>query len=338
MSIGIGFLGAGAHARHHMKELQRLIGVRLISVYDVDGLRSAQASRDFAPLRAAATLDEILTEQEVNAVVIATPAETHRELAIAALNSGRDVLLEKPMAHTPGDARAILDAAEANKSAILMVGHCERFNPSYIDAFKAVHDDRIGLPRFASASRISPLHLNNPDWALGVLDTAVHDIDLMLALLGSRPVSVSAQGTTTKPNLSIADQVVYQIQFENGALASGHIGWLPFSGGYPLSGNAHPRLFLAGTDGSLSVDLWQRPVAVHTYSTGAYFWPDSVLLGYGDYFTEVTAQDYAFVRAVAERLPSPVPASDAYSALCVAHAAHVSLTELSGAPVDLEAT
>ena len=336
MSIGLGFIGAGSHGRHHIHEFSRLLGARLIAAFDTDLSHAEQAARDFPPLRVAPTLDDLLSDPEIQAVVIATPAETHAALTIAALESGRDVLLEKPMAHTPEAARAILAASAARPDQVLMVGHCERFNSAYIDARKAVDEGRVGTPRFAWASRLSPLHLNDPGWQLGTLDTAVHDIDLLLWLLGDRPIAVAAQGTTASPSLTIADHVTYQVFFENGALAQGHIGWIPFSGSYPLAGNAHPRLFLAGTDGTLSVELWQRPVAVHTHSTGSYFWPDDVLVGYGDYFTEVTAQDYAFLEAVTRRAPAPVAPRDAYAALRVAHAAHLSLTLRGGAVVSLE--
>ncbi len=336
MSIGIGFIGVGNHGRHHLREFSRLLGAHLIAVFDTEQERAQQAARDFPPVRAVRTLEDLLSDLDIRAVVIATPAETHAALTIAALESGRDVLLEKPLADTPESARRILEASAAHPDAVLMVGHCERFNSAYVDARKAVADGRIGIPRFGWASRLSPLHLNDPAWPLGTLDTAVHDIDLLLWLIPDRPVAVSAQGTTVHPELTIADQVTYQIFFESGALAQGHIGWVPFSGSYPLAGNAHPRLFLAGTDGTLSVDLWQRPDAVHTHSTGSYFWPDDVLVGYGDSFTEVTAQDYAFLQAVSARTPAPVPALAAYDALRVAHAAHVSLTARRGAVVPLE--
>jgi predicted dehydrogenase len=335
MTIGIGFIGAGNHARHHMKEFSRLLNARLASVYDLDGFRVAKAARDFRPLRAASSLDALLSDPAVDAVVIATPAETHRELAIAALDAGRDVLLEKPMAHTAEDALAIVEAAEARPERLLMVGHCERFNRAYVDARRAVDDGHVGTPRFASATRITPLKLSDPSWKLGALDTAVHDIDILLWLMRDRPVRVAAQGTTVHPTLSVADHVIYQIEFEKGGLAQGHIGWIPFSGGYPMKSNAHPRLFLAGDRGIVSLDLWQRPVAVHSHDSGEYFWADDVLVGYGDYFTEVTAQNYAFVNSVEKRTAPPIAPREAYDALRVAHAAYRSLTECGGAPVVL---
>jgi predicted dehydrogenase len=336
MTIGLGFIGAGRHARHHMKEFARLRDARIEAVYDIYEPNIQEAVHLAPGLHVAASLEALLADPAVDAVVIATPAETHKEFALAALDSGRDVLLEKPMAHTPEDALTIVQAAESHPDRILLVGHCERFNRAYIDARKAVDEGRVGSPRFASATRITPMKLSDPTWKLGALDTAVHDIDILLWLIGDRPVRVAAQGTTISPDLAIPDHVIYQIEFSNGALAQGHIGWIPFSGGYPLGSNAHSRLFLAGTAGIVSLDLWQRPVAVHTHTTGDYFWADDVLVGYGDYFTEVTAQDNAFLHAISTRTAPPITPREACLAQQVAFAAHVSLMQRGGAPVTLD--
>lgn len=335
--ISLGFIGAGNHARHHMKEFSRLPLGRLKAVFDIDLDRAEAAARDFPPLTATDSLSALLDRSDIQAMVIATPAETHADLVKATIEAGKHVLLEKPLAHTPESALAIVSLAEAHTDRVVLIGHCERFNRAYMDVNKAVQEGRIGTPRFASATRLSPLHLNDPGWKLGTLDTAVHDIDLILWMIGSPPLAVSACGTTVNPSLTIADHVVYQIHFENDALAQGHIGWVPFSGGYPMQDNAHPRLFLAGDGGTIGLDLWQRPVAVHSHSDGAYFWPDDVLTGYADYFTEVTAQNYAFLRAISDGAALAMTPRAAYDALRVAHAAHESLTQRGGALVRLVA-
>lgn len=338
MEVGLGFIGVGNHGRHHLKVFSRLPNCRLVCVFDVDADRAQSVVSDFPSLWCAPSLEALLSDSEVNGVVIATPAETHRSLVESVLAAGRSVLLEKPMAHTPEDALAITQAAEAHPECVFMVGHCERFNRAYVDVRKAVEDGRVGVPRFIWASRLSPLHLNDPGWKLGVLDTAVHDIDVILWLMGDRPVSVAAQGTSANPDLAIHDQVSYQIEFEGRGLAQGHIGWIPFGESYPMRRNAHPRLFLAGTGGTISLDLWQRPVAVHSFEEGTYFWADDVLVGYGDYFTEITAQNYAFVFAVAESRPLPMRPREAYEAVQVAYAAYESLHRRDGGPVTLNVT
>lgn len=319
MTIGLGFIGVGNHGRHHLHEFSRLPGCTPRLVCDLEPKHVALAQRDF-PGVGAADAASLAADPQIDAVVICTPAESHRALVELALKHGKHVLVEKPLAHEPADARAIANLAAAHPERIVMVGHCERFDRAYLDARRAVDAGEVGTPRFISASRLSPLHLNSRDWHLGPLDTAVHDIDLMLWLMGDRPVSVSARAVERTAGAGW-DHVSYDIRFANGALAQGHIGWIDFKSSYPLAQNAHPRLFLDGTGGSLTVNLWSRPVAVHNSAANRYFWPDDVLLGYGDYGTVLTATDAAFLRAIATGGPSPMPAAEAAAALEVAHAA-----------------
>lgn len=319
MTIGLGFIGVGNHGRHHLHEFSRLPGCTLRLVADLNADHAAAACHDF-PGVTAATAELLCASPDIGAVVICTPAESHRALVELALAHGKHVLVEKPLAHNPADAWAIAALAAKHSDRTFMVGHCERFDRAYLDARRAVDDGEVGTPRFISASRLSPLHLNSRDWRLGPLDTAVHDIDLMLWLMGDRPISVSARAVERSAGTGW-DHVTYDIRFAGGALAQGHIGWVDFKSSYPLTANAHPRLFLDGTGGSLTVNLWQRPVAVHNSAANRYFWADDVVTGYGDYSTVVTAADAAFLRAIVTGGPSPMPASAAALALEVAHAA-----------------
>lgn len=332
MTIHLGSIGVGNHGRHHLREFSRIPGASVRKASDLDPGHLAAALRDYPDLIAAPT-EDLLSDPAIDAVVICTQAENHRELVTLALEHGKHVLVEKPLAHTPDDARAIADLATDHPHLVVMVGHCERFNRAYLDAHRAVTDGEVGTPRFISASRLAPLSLSNRDWCLGPMDTAVHDIDIMLWLMGDRPVSVSGRAAERTPDAGW-DHVSYDIRFANGALAQGHIGWVDFGSSYPLGHNAHPRLFLDGTGGNLILDLWKRPVAVHNRAADRTFWPDDVIIGYGDYPTVVTAADAAFIRAIATGGPSPMPASEAAAALEVAHAIHQSAGE-DGRPISL---
>jgi predicted dehydrogenase len=325
MTIGLGFIGVGNHGRHHLHEFSRLPGGQPRLVCELEPRHVALALHDF-PGMTAVDAAALCAHPDIAAVVICTPAESHRALVELALKHGKHVLVEKPLAHDPADARAIAALAAAHPDRVVMVGHCERFDRAYLDARRAVDDGEVGTPRFISASRLSPLHLNSRSWHLGPLDTAVHDIDLMLWLMGTRPVSVSARAVERTAGAGW-DHVSYDIRFASGALAQGHIGWVDFKSSYPLAQNAHPRLFLDGTGGSLTVNLWSRPVAVHNSAANRYFWPDDVILGYGGYGTVISATDAAFLQAIATGGPSPMPAAEAATALEVAHAAWQSARE-----------
>jgi len=333
MSIGLGFIGAGNHALHHLKEFDRLPEADPRVITDLIPDRAAAAAAAYPSLRSVTSAEALLKDPEVQAVVVATPAETHLDLVDQIFRAGKHLLLEKPMANTPEAAREIARMAAKHPEQVLLVAHGERFNKPYLDARKAIDDGHIGEPRFLSATRISPLHLNNANWTLGVMDTAIHDMDIMLWLMGDDPVEVSAQSVRVRPDYPIPDHATYQIRFARGGLAQGHIGWVDFKGGYPMKHNAHPRLFAAGTRGTIQLDLWQRPVAINNQSTGEYFWADDVLVGYGDYLTQISAQNLAFLRAVCEGHGNELPLTpiEAARAVQVAHAAAQSLSR--GTPV-----
>jgi myo-inositol 2-dehydrogenase / D-chiro-inositol 1-dehydrogenase len=333
MSIGLGFIGVGKHGRCHLREFAKLPDAALRLACDPHAANLRLALDENTALKAAPDAMSLVADPSVDAVVISTPAESHLEMVELALAAGKHVLVEKPLAHEPAAARAIATAAAKHPACLVMVGHCERFNTAYRDAHHAVTSGEIGTPRFVSASRLAPLQLCDPTWHLGPLDTAVHDIDLMLWLMRDRPESVSARAVSTQPGETWS-HVSYDITFANGGLAQGHIGWIDLGRSYPMHSNAHPRLFLDGTQGCLSLDLWQRPVTVHNRAQDTYFYADNVILGYGDYPTLLTAQNAAFLKAIATDSPSPMPADDAALALEVAFAAWQSARN-HGMPVPL---
>jgi predicted dehydrogenase len=336
MTVGLGFIGAGQHALHLLREFSRLPEAAPLRITDPLEDRMRGAIEAFPGLEGAPSVEGLLSDPAVEAVVVATPAETHLSLARQVLESGRHLLLEKPMADSPAAARELVRLAAKSPGLVFMVAHGERFNKAYLDARRAIDEGHIGEPRFAAASRLSPLHLNNAEWKLGVMDTAVHDMDVMAWLLGDTPVEVTAQAVRVRPGFPIPDHATYQIRFERGGLAQGHIGWIDFRGGYPMDGNAHPRLLVVGTTGTIQLDLWQRPVAVYSEQRKRYFWADSVLVGYGDYPTQITEQNAAFLRAVRHpgRFPLPISPAEAARAVELAHAAATAIGE--GRPVSLK--
>ena len=215
MTIGLGFIGVGNHGRHHLHEFSRLTDCTPKLVCDLESEHVALAQKDFLGV-ASADAATLVANDEIDAVVICTPAESHRALVELALKHHKHVLIEKPLAHHPVDARAIASLADQYPEQVVMVGHCERFDRAYLDARRAVDDGEVGTPRFISASRLAPHHLNNPEWLLGPLDTAVHDIDLILWLMGDKPVSVSAHATARTQG-GAWDHVTYDIRFARGS-------------------------------------------------------------------------------------------------------------------------
>src|SRR5262249_17233090 len=125
VALRIGIIGFGGQGQFLLETCRRLGGIEVRSVYD---------PRARAPgTQAAGSYQEILAAAAVDAVFIASPAQAHREQCEAALAAGKHVFVEKPLADTAEDAAAIV-AVAARSDCLLMVDHCERFNPAFLDA------------------------------------------------------------------------------------------------------------------------------------------------------------------------------------------------------------
>jgi predicted dehydrogenase len=201
-------LGVGSLGFHHARLLRTLPGTKLVGVYDVNAGRSAEVGSTLE-VPVAAELEALL--DAVDACVIAVPTEAHEEIALAALARGVHVLIEKPVAPTLEAADRIL-AAAAESGAIVQIGHVERFNGA-LRACEAYLEE----PLFVESHRLAPFGPRGTDVAV-VLDLMIHDVDLVLSLLG-RPVrSIAAVGVpvlTSSPDIANA-----RLEFEGGGVAN----------------------------------------------------------------------------------------------------------------------
>src|SRR5262245_15005376 len=207
--VRIGVIGAGDWGRNHLRVLRALPEATLAGFVEPDATRRAAVSSEhgvpgFADLGA-------LAASGVDAVTIAAPTPSHREIAVAAAARGLHILVEKPLAASEADADAIVDAARRH-GVLLQVGHLERWNP----AFRALHE-RCRRPRFIEGHRLAPFGQRGTEVAV-VLDLMVHDLDLVLALVGRPVARVDAVGVAVlTPEVDIANA---RIEFEGGAIAN----------------------------------------------------------------------------------------------------------------------
>jgi predicted dehydrogenase len=203
-----GVLGVGSLGYHHARILREVPGAEMAGVYDDDPARLEKVSADLG-LRAFRTRDELL--ESVDAAVVAVPTTAHAQVALAAIDAGVHLLIEKPIAHTLEEAEAIVDAAAARK-LVVATGHVERFNGA-LRACEPYLDD----PRFIESHRLAPFNPRGTDVAV-VLDLMIHDIDLVLGLVGRGVESLDAIGVPVlTPSADIANA---RISFEGGAVAN----------------------------------------------------------------------------------------------------------------------
>ena len=200
--IGVGHLG-----RHHARILSTMRGSTLRAVVDTAPERAVEI---------AAASNTALTDYrdllgEVDAVVVAVPTELHAEVAVPFLERGTAVLVEKPMSRTLADADRMIDAARGT-GAMLAVGHTERHNPAVAIALRLVT-----TPRFIEVHRLSAF----PDRSLDidvVFDLMIHDLDVILAIVGPEVMSIEAVGVPVlTPKYDIAN---VRLRFASGCIAN----------------------------------------------------------------------------------------------------------------------
>ena len=166
--------------------------------------------------------EEVLGDAEVEAVALATPAEQHASMAIAALQAGKDVFVEKPMALTPETGNDILEASWRT-SRIVMVGHLLLYHPAIHVIEKLVASGELGRLEYIYSNRLSMGKIRSEENALWSF--APHDISVILRLTGQLPVQVSATGGAyLQPN--IADVTVSDLLFDHGTRAHIFVSWL----------------------------------------------------------------------------------------------------------------
>ena len=201
--IGVGYLG-----KFHAQKFAEIPGADLVAVVDVDIEARERVAKE---LGVDAIGDYRRLIGAVDAVSVAVPTPAHFEIARAFLDSGTHVLMEKPITETVEQATRLIEIAR-QRSAVLQVGHLERFNPAVRALKPLLHN-----PRFVESVRIAPYNVRGTDVDV-VLDLMIHDIDLIQFIAGSpieRLEAVGAAVITDKPDVANA-----RIRFESGCIAN----------------------------------------------------------------------------------------------------------------------
>jgi len=193
----------------------------------VDSTDSGQASAlKIAPeVSVDASFEEVLCNPSIRGVALATPAETHSSLAIRAMESGKDVFVEKPMALTLNDAERMKEIAD-REGRILMVGHLLEYHPAILQLRDLISNGTLGRVNYVYSNRLNFGKVRTEENALWSF--APHDVAVILRLMGKSPVEVSATGGSfiTK---GLADTTVSNLLFADESRAHIFVSWLhPF--------------------------------------------------------------------------------------------------------------
>ena len=248
--IKYGVIGLGWFGEKHLAALAAIPQVELHALCTRNAARLGEVAAKFGATKTFTDYHAMLADPDLEAVSIVTMWDHHAAPAVAALQAGKHVFLEKPMASTLADCDAIVAAAHAARGSF-MVGHICRFNPRYAAAKQAIAEGRIGQIVSMSARRNLPAWVGETvlDKIGPIIGDGVHDTDLMLWFSGSRVVSAYAQTVRVRghahPDLG---QVMYRL--ESGASCILESVWcLPDSTPFQID----ERLEVIGTEGSISI-------------------------------------------------------------------------------------
>ena len=207
--VKIGIIGVGRMGNYHANVLSTLNNdVDFIGVYDIDSAR-ADYIADKYYTRSYEKLDHLLEEAE--GICIAVPTKLHYEIAKKALLSGIHTLVEKPICRTIPEATELVEIA-GEKKLVFQVGHVERFKGVITELRKIVEE-----PYFVEARRLNPWEDRDFDTGV-VLDLMIHDIDIVLSLLGNKVKHIDAVGKIGRSGFE--DIATAILQFENGTIAN----------------------------------------------------------------------------------------------------------------------
>lgn len=186
-----GVVGVGRMGQHHARVYHQLEGTELVGVVDMSADRRDAIAAKF-DCKGMGSVEELIAAG-VDVVSVAVPTSHHRAQAEPLLRAGVACLIEKPLAGSVDEARAIAEVAEKS-GALLMVGHIERFNPIMRALRRETDNGRDIVPRFIEVHRVSPMTFRSVDTSV-VMDMMIHDLDVVIMLMGGRePDEVQASG------------------------------------------------------------------------------------------------------------------------------------------------
>ena len=218
----LALIGTGAWGRNLLRNFAHMRDAELAVCCDSDGDSLAKALNGFRGVKAVNDPDTIFDDPEIDAVVIATPAVTHFELAAKAIRAGKDVFVEKPMTLSLADAEELVELADAGKR-VLMVGHLLEYHPAVNKMKELVDSGEVGDLYYLYSQRVNLGRIRSDENALWSF--APHDISIILYLIGEEPVEVAARGAAyIQPG--IEDVTFLWMLFPDNRLAQVHVSWL----------------------------------------------------------------------------------------------------------------
>ena len=314
LKLNLAIVGLGYWGPNLMRSLNRIERVRLKYACDLD----EDARKKLTPLYPQTSFvedyEELLDDEEVDAVVIATPATAHASMASRALQAGKDVFVEKPLALSPIDAQELTRLAD-EKNRVLMVGHLLEYHPAVARLKELVDSEELGEVFYVYTHRLNLGIIRRNENALWSL--APHDLAIGMYLLGQEPVEVQAMGHSYLKN-GVEDVVFATLRFDDGKIMHLHVSW--------LDPHKERKITVVGSEKMAVFDDMSRDEKLRVYDKGVVkpefeSYGEYISLRFGDILIPRVANDEPlklecehFVECLLERKR---PRSDGHSGLRV---------------------
>ncbi|MEC7868015.1 MAG: Gfo/Idh/MocA family oxidoreductase [Candidatus Poribacteria bacterium] len=330
--FGIGLVGAGGMGKSLVLEANQIEGVKVVFVSDLDEDRARSLAEE---VNASYTLDyhRLLCDDRIHAVFVASPPFLHATISIDAMNSGKHVFCEKPMATTLKDCDAMIKTAEQNQ-VNLGVGLVCRFHATHSKVREIVVSEQLGKPISMHVHRIGGPWQGgsyHTDWRMQrekcggfLMEVNAHEIDFMRWTCGEIEKVYAAGGTYIQHEADYADLVVASLNFENGAVGLLHSGQVSAIGGYGGRVDCEK--------GSIFFpQIWggDSKIQIKRFDGSGEDIPISSI----EVESPVRAEIRAFIDATIDGVTPPVAGADGRAATEIALAAYRSLE--TGDPVNL---
>lgn len=334
--VNVGVIGAGLFGELHARVYFESPKCNLLAVADTRRQRAEEVATKYHT-SAYADWRKLLERKDIEAVSIVTPEDQHTDLALAAAESGKHILVEKPIATRIRDAIAIINAAK-KKGVKLMVGHILRFTPAYVQVKQAIESGSLGEPILSFSRRngtvVQVERLKGRVSAGKFL--GIHDADLIRWYMGDEPERVYAEDVKSgvHSKFGVSDFIWALVKFKRGGIGSIETGWgLPKS----WSGFQHPNkwtrfdadvgLEVIGTEGSVRIDY--PPMLVYCCDQTGFKYPD-IIHGFevhGKVNGGIRIELEHFLESVLNDSEPLVTGEDGLAALKIIEAAEISASE-----------
>ncbi|MGO4909457.1 inositol 2-dehydrogenase [Pseudorhodobacter sp. W20_MBD10_FR17] len=328
--LRVGLLGAGRIGAVHAITIAAHATSKLVAVSDFLPENAEKLAAKYGCV--ARSNEEIIADPNIDAVLIATPTDTHSDLMEAATRAGKAVLCEKPVDLSLTRARACA-AATAGNGQPIMIGFNRRFDPSFASLKAAADAGEIGKAELLSITSFDPAPppVSYVKTSGGLFrDMMIHDFDMANFIMGTPPVTVSAVGTSiVDPEIGLAgdvDTAVVTLTYADGRLCV-------IKNSRRAAYGYDQRLELLGSEGLLQAQNMLENLVVKSTAAGVtgakptYFFLQRYMAAYA-------AEWDAFVSAVQGKTAMPITLADGIAALAMAEAATQSMK--TGGPVRLD--